>query len=228
MGEGETVITEQAEFVDTRPPDSGVPDNVDYCYYEVEIPSSYVVGLEDQTPIAADLRTPAGHQMQGTLRIEAADEQARPHTVLLEEPIQRVEIEERRPEVLPRTRQPLIFQPGHRIQFWVRSPDEFSAEESRIKIGTIQNPVRMKQQADLTPKEQSALNGVEIPDTRRTAQKRMVGTDRAENGDTADTGDSNDDDESLPDLREVYDHDESDSAVQTDELEAWWQEQRAT
>lgn len=166
--------------------------------------------------------------MQGTLRVEAADEQARPHTVLLEEPLQRVEIEEHRPEVLPQARQPIVIDSGQRIQFWVRSPDEFSAEESRIKIGTTQNPVKIKQKADLTSKDQSALNDVEIPDTRRTAQKRMVETDRAENDDTSDTGDSDDDDESLPDLREVYDHDEPDGSVQTDELEAWWQEQRAT
>lgn len=112
--------------------------------YDIRGPRNYVVGIEEDTPIAPEFRDSAGEPLDPSTQVvvQKADVQGNPlgNSIVFEEALGAFNFEKMRsdPQYFKYTRKPLLLKPREYLFVYLDIPDTangFDASQSRFTIG---------------------------------------------------------------------------------------------
>lgn len=160
-------IHDDLEFVEKQNVSSG-QDNVPA--YTIRGPRNYVIGIEQETPIAPEFRTADGTPVDDSaqLVLQKADVQGNPlgNAIIFQHNMGAFDYEEMRsdPEYFKYTNKPLLLKPREYLYVYLRLPDgadDFSPSESRLTMGDnvtqTGKPVYIRHLREMNDEEQKLI-----------------------------------------------------------------------
>lgn len=138
--------------------------------YQIRGPRNYVVGIEEETPVAPEFRTPDGEPLDGSTQVvfQKADVQGNPlgNAIIFEHNLDAFDYEKMRsdPQYFKYTRKPLLLKPREYLNVYVSLPsgaNDFDASRSRLTIGDnvtqTGKPVYIRHLDEMSEKEKQMI-----------------------------------------------------------------------
>jgi len=160
-------IHDDLEFVSKRevsPSQNNVPA------YTLRGPRNYVIGIEEETPLAPEFRTADGTPVDQSaqLVLQKADVQGNPlgNSIIFQHNMGAFDYEEMRsdPQYYKYTNKPLLLKPREYLYAYLRLPDgadKFDPGESRLTMGDnvtqTGKPVYIRHTRDMNDKEKQLI-----------------------------------------------------------------------
>lgn len=162
-------IHDRLDFVEKQDVAAG-QDTVEA--YTIRGPRNYVVGVEEDTPIAPEFRDVNGDPLDSSAQVvfQKGDVQGNPlgNSIIFQHNLDAFDYDEMRsdPQYFKYTRKPLLLKPREYLFCYIKIPDGssgFSAADSRLTIGdnTTQTgkPVFIRHLDQMSGEEQAMVEG---------------------------------------------------------------------
>jgi hypothetical protein len=161
-------IYDDLEFVEKQDVVAG-QDNAPA--YTIRGPRNYVIGIEQETPVAPEFRTADGTPVDDSAQVvfQKADVQGNPlgNAIIFQHNMGAFDYEEMRsdPEYFKYTNKPLLLKPREYLYVYLRLPsgaDDFSASESRLTMGDnvtrTGKPAYIRHLREMSDEEKNLIN----------------------------------------------------------------------